>query len=725
MNIPLLDLKAQYASIKAEIDAAVAEVLESQHFILGPKVAQCEKAIAEYSGCAHAIGVSSGSDALLACLMAEDIGPGDEVITTPYTFFATAGAIARVGATPVFVDIDPATYNIDPAQISSKITGKTRAVIPVHLYGQMAEMDAVMKIAQERGLIVIEDAAQAIGAEYKGHRAGSIGHYGCFSFFPSKNLGAAGDGGMVVTNDAARAEKLRCVRVHGSKPKYHHKIIGGNFRLDAIQAAVVSAKLPHLDGWTAARQRNAWRYDQLFAETGLPVGLPAVAADRHIFNQYVIRVARRDELQAYLREKGVGTEIYYPVPMHLQECFAYLGHSAGDFPESERAAKETLALPVHPELTAEQASFVVETIGNFFDQERCGTNASGPSVHSSKMGSSASEGADHAALPAQTTQGPSPTPAAALRAGQAPDGLPGNLRYVLITPARNEARFIECTLKSVVAQTVQPLKWVIVSDGSTDGTDEIVSRYAAEHPWIELVRMPERRERNFAGKVHAFNAGYARMNGLEYDAIGSLDADITFGEDYFAFLLGKLAADHLLGLVGTPFQEGSNPTYDYRFTSIEHVSGACQLFRRQCFEEIGGYVPAKGGCIDDIAVLSARMKGWGTRTFPERVSLHHREMGTALSGGLAARFRSGARDYDVGNHPVWELFRTCYQMTKRPLVIGGLALGLGYAWSEIRRMERPVSTELVAFRRREQMHRLKRFLTGSRTPRPQDLAASS
>ena len=271
MNVPLLDLKAQYVAIKSAIDAAVAEVMESQHFILGPKVEQCEQAIARYCRCAHAVGVSSGTDALLACLMAEDIGPGHEVITTPYTFFATAGAIARVGATPVFVDIDPATYNLDPAEMQSKVTSRTRAIIPVHLYGQMADMDAVMWVADQHGLVVIEDAAQAIGAEHKGRRAGGIGHYGCLSFFPSKNLGAAGDGGMVVTNDEQRAEKLRCLRAHGSKPKYHHGVIGGNFRLDALQAAVVSAKLPHLDDWTAARQRNAERYDQLFAASGLKI----------------------------------------------------------------------------------------------------------------------------------------------------------------------------------------------------------------------------------------------------------------------------------------------------------------------------------------------------------------------------------------------------------------------------------------------------------------------
>jgi len=368
MNVPLLDLKAQYASIKSEVEAAISEVMESQHFILGPKVEQCEKAIAAYSACAHAVGVSSGSDALLACLMAENIGPGDEVITTPYTFFATVGAISRLGATPVFVDIHPATYNLDVSQIEAKITGQTRAMIPVHLYGQVADMDPVMRLAAEHGLVVIEDAAQAIGSEYKGRRAGSIGHYGCFSFFPSKNLGAAGDAGMVVTKDAQRADKLRVLRGHGAKPKYYHRVVGGNFRLDALQAAVVSAKLPHLDAWTAARQRNAKRYQQLFSEAGLPIGLPAVVTDRHIFNQYVIRVSERDELQAFLKTKGVGTEVYYPVPMHLQDCFAYLGHVKGAFPESERAAKETLALPVYPELTDAQAQYVVECIGEFYDK---------------------------------------------------------------------------------------------------------------------------------------------------------------------------------------------------------------------------------------------------------------------------------------------------------------------------------------------------------------------
>lgn len=368
MNIPLLDLKAQYASIKTEVNAAIQEVLESQHFILGPKVDQCEKAIAAYSKCSHGIGVSSGSDALLACLMAENIGPGDEVITTPYTFFATVGAISRLGATPVFVDIDPATYNMNVSQIAAKITKKTRAIIPVHLYGQIADMDPVMQLAEQHNLIVIEDAAQAIGAEYKGRRAGSIGHYGCFSFFPSKNLGAIGDAGMIVTNDAQRADKLKVLRGHGAKPKYYHRIVGGNFRLDAIHAAVVSAKLPHLDSWTAGRQHNARRYDQLFRDAALPITLPVVNTDRHIFNQYVIRSSSRDQLQAFLQKKGVGSEVYYPVPMHLQDCFAYLGVKAGAFPESERAAKESLAIPVYPELNDAQAKYVVESIAEFVGQ---------------------------------------------------------------------------------------------------------------------------------------------------------------------------------------------------------------------------------------------------------------------------------------------------------------------------------------------------------------------
>ncbi len=393
MQVPLLDLKAQYATVKDEIFAAIAEVMESQHFILGPKVEECEKAVANYSNCRSAVGVTSGSDALLACLMAENIGPGDEVITTPYTFFATVGAISRLGATPVFVDIDPVTYNIDVTRIAEKITKKTRAIIPVHLYGQMADMDPIMALAERHKLVVIEDAAQAIGSEYKGRRAGSIGHYGCFSFFPSKNLGAAGDGGMIVANDVERAEKLRVLRAHGSKPKYFHKVVGGNFRLDALQAAIVSAKLPHLDNWTAGRQRNAKTYDRLFAEAGLVetgggkanVLLPKVAMNRHIFNQYVIRVSERDQLQTYLKNHGVGTEVYYPVPMHIQECFAYLGHKAGDFPKSESAANETLALPIYPELSEAQLRYVVDCVRDFFRTRNAGGSELTPAtVQSSK-----------------------------------------------------------------------------------------------------------------------------------------------------------------------------------------------------------------------------------------------------------------------------------------------------------------------------------------------------
>lgn len=285
-------------------------------------------------------------------------------------------------------------------------------------------------------------------------------------------------------------------------------------------------------------------------------------------------------------------------------------------------------------------------------------------------------------------------------------------KYVLITPARNEAQFIELTIKSVVAQTARPAKWVIVSDGSTDGTDAIVSKYAAENSWIELIQMPERHERHFAGKVHAFNAGYARMKDMEYQMIGSLDGDISFDEGYFSFLLQKLTDDPALGLVGTPFKDDSSPIYDYRFVSIEHVSGACQLYRRECFEDIGGYVPVKGGGIDHIAVITSRMKGWRTRTFTERVCLHHRAIGTAQRGALMARFKVGVQDYALGSHPIWEFFRTIYQMTKRPFVVGGLMLGTGYLWALVRSAQRPVSDEWVAFRRREQMERLSKFLPG-------------
>jgi poly-beta-1,6-N-acetyl-D-glucosamine synthase len=285
-------------------------------------------------------------------------------------------------------------------------------------------------------------------------------------------------------------------------------------------------------------------------------------------------------------------------------------------------------------------------------------------------------------------------------------------KYVLITPARNEAKFIELTLKSVVAQTILPVKWVIVSDGSTDGTDEIVKKYVADNPWIELVRMPERSERNFAGKVLAFNAGYAKVKEIEFDAVGSVDADASFEEGYFAFLLQKLAEDRALGLIGTAFKETSGAMYDYRFVSIEYVTGICQLFRRQCFEEIGGYVPVKGGAIDRIANIAARMKGWKTRTFTEKMYFHHRQMSTAQQGILKARFKDGAKDYCVGSHPLWELFRTTYQMTKAPFILGGLALLLGYTWSFVRGVQRPVSAEMTRFVKQEQMQRLKNFLAG-------------
>jgi poly-beta-1,6-N-acetyl-D-glucosamine synthase len=286
-----------------------------------------------------------------------------------------------------------------------------------------------------------------------------------------------------------------------------------------------------------------------------------------------------------------------------------------------------------------------------------------------------------------------------------------SLPYVLITPARNEARFIELTIESVVAQTVRPMRWAIISDGSTDGTDDIVKKHAALHEWIELIRMPERQERHFAGKVYAFRAGQDRLKALPYEVIVSLDADISFDKDYFSFLLEKLSVDPALGLVGTPFHETSNETYDYRFVSIEHVSGACQVFRRECFEAIGGYVPVKGGAIDNIAVISARMKGWKTRTFTDKFCLHHREMGTAQRGPIQAKLKSGSKDYAIGNHPIWELFRSVYQMTRKPVVVGGLALEVGYLWASMRRVHRPVSRELVAFHRREQMNRLTKTFT--------------
>ena len=370
--MPLLDLKAQYASIKDDIDAAVAGVVSSQRFVLGPAVEACEEEMARYCGCAHAVGVSSGTDALLAALMAESVGPGDEVITTPFTFFSTAGAVARLGAVPVFVDIDPVTFNIDPRDIEARVTERTRAVVPVHLFGQMAEMDPVMEIAERHDLVVVEDAAQAVGAERGGSRAGSLGHYGCFSFFPSKNLGGYGDGGMVTTQDEGRAARLRAIRVHGEARQYHHHVVGGNFRLDALQAAVVSAKLPYLDAWSDARARNAARYARFFGEMPARirrrVRLPQAVADRHVFNQFVIRVPNRDQVRDDLAAAGIGCAVYYPVPLHLQRCFSGLGYARGDLPESEQAADEVLALPVYPELSEAAVRYVAEAVGRAVDR---------------------------------------------------------------------------------------------------------------------------------------------------------------------------------------------------------------------------------------------------------------------------------------------------------------------------------------------------------------------
>ncbi|MBK6879168.1 MAG: DegT/DnrJ/EryC1/StrS family aminotransferase [Elusimicrobia bacterium] len=371
MKVPLLDLAAQNKPLRAEILAAMERVMDSQMFILGPAVDAFEAAAARACGVKHAIGVSSGTDALLVALMVLGVGPGDEVVTTPYTFFATAGAIARVGAKPVFVDIDPRSFNIDAAKAAAAITPRTKAVLPVHLYGQAADMDALRSLAEARKIPLIEDAAQSIGVDLggglAGQQAGAAGAFGCFSFFPSKNLGAFGDAGLVTTQDDALAEKLKIFRVHGSKPKYYHKWVGGNFRIDALQAAILSVKLPHLPAWTSARRENAARYRKLFAAAGLErkgVVLPPEVRP-HIYNQFVIRAPRRDALIEHLKSKDIWTEVYYPVPLHLQECFAYLGHRPGDFPESERAARETLALPIYPGLTEAQQAYVVETIAGF------------------------------------------------------------------------------------------------------------------------------------------------------------------------------------------------------------------------------------------------------------------------------------------------------------------------------------------------------------------------
>jgi dTDP-4-amino-4,6-dideoxygalactose transaminase len=387
ITVPLLDLKPQYQALKAEIDAAILKVCASQAFILGPAVRELEAQVAKYSQCEYGIGVSSGTDALLVALMALEIGAGDAVITSPYTFFATGGAIARVGARPLFVDIEASNFNISPESVQRCIAeqcelrsgdlvhrasgARVKALMPVHLYGQMADMEALLGIARHHQLRVIEDAAQAIGsADAQGRRAGSLGDVGCLSFFPTKNLGAFGDAGMCVTNDRALAERLDILRVHGGKPKYYHAFIGGNFRLDEIQAAVLGVKLPHLDAWTAARQHNARFYDACLAEARLGDAVstppPAAVGSRHIYNQYVIRVRERDALRAHLAESAVGTEIYYPVPLHLQQCFVDLGYQRGAFPESERAAQQTLALPIYPELTELQLRHVVDCIAAFY-----------------------------------------------------------------------------------------------------------------------------------------------------------------------------------------------------------------------------------------------------------------------------------------------------------------------------------------------------------------------
>lgn len=369
-NIPLLDLKAQHALIRDEVLAEVTRVIDSQKFILGDDVKHLENDIAKYCSVKHAIGCASGSDALLLALMALDIGPGDQVITTPYTFFATTGSITRLGATPVFVDVEPDTFNLDIAKVAEALGqhSRVRAILPVHLFGACADMDALCGLAADKGIPIVEDAAQSIGSEYKGRRAGSIGQIGCFSFFPSKNLGAYGDGGMVTSNDDALAEKLRALRVHGTKRKYYHDWVGVNSRLDALQAAVLRVKLRHLDSWTAGRQRNANLYRQRIAELGIPVAVPVEKPyqTRHIYNQFVIVGERRDELQAFLKEQGIGTEIYYPLPMHVQTCFAYLGYKAGDFPVAERLARESLALPVYPELDPQDIEYVCQALKRFY-----------------------------------------------------------------------------------------------------------------------------------------------------------------------------------------------------------------------------------------------------------------------------------------------------------------------------------------------------------------------
>ena len=388
MKVPLLDLKPQYQSLKKEIDETLIRIAESQYFILGPEVTKLEDEFCEFLNVKHAIGVSSGTDALLLALMAIDIGPGDEVIVPTYSFFATAGVVSRLNAKPVFVDSDPVSFNIKPEAIEELITDKTKAILPVHLYGQCADMEPIMEIAKKYNLKVIEDGAQAISSAYSdGRCAGTIGDIGCYSFFPSKNLGCFGDGGLVVTNDDALAETLRIKRVHGGKPKYYHKVIGGNFRLDALQAAIISVKLPHLNQWSEQRRKNAALYTDLFIKNELaekegvseideknPVLLPKAIykADSpemknfHIYNQYIIRVENRDELRKHLADNEIASEIYYPIPFHLQECFEDMGHKKGDFPNSEFAASSSIALPIYPELSQKQIEYVVAKIKDFY-----------------------------------------------------------------------------------------------------------------------------------------------------------------------------------------------------------------------------------------------------------------------------------------------------------------------------------------------------------------------
>jgi dTDP-4-amino-4,6-dideoxygalactose transaminase len=377
--VPILDLKAQYSTIKSEIHAAIERVLDSQQFILGAEVEEFERIMTEYCQTKYAFGVSSGTDALLVSLMAIGIKPGDEVITTPYSFFSTAGSIVRLGAKPVFVDIDPAFYYLQSDQIERVITSRTKAIIPVHLAGQSADMDPILDVAKRYGLFVIEDACQAIGADYKGKRTGSMGHLGCFSFFPSKNLGGFGDSGLVTTNDAELADKVSLMRNHGQRPKYHNLVVGGNFRMDALQAAILKVKFNYLENWTEARRMHAATYKELFIKSGISISLDQLGVERgvvlpseagfgrHIYHLFMIRSKHRDELVLYLKARQIGCEIYYPIPLHLQDCFSDLGYMEGDFPQSEKAAKQTLSLPIYPEITEEMQSWVVNAIIEFYN----------------------------------------------------------------------------------------------------------------------------------------------------------------------------------------------------------------------------------------------------------------------------------------------------------------------------------------------------------------------